>query len=398
MNQWDVCRSIMINVWGSLKSALKEQATYPTQPFNTPIKPVMRFKTFISLSVSLLLTLFCLAAPSWAIDVSPGDRVELQARNRLGVPLHETSSSSLVGRAPDGAIVDVLDTANDQRWVEIDFEGLQRWVTERYISRVIPKVIEDPIEDPDLEDPSPDPDEDPGEMPEQILPGLTGAELRSRLAQDYQVETSLGYNRARDYMYSQLDNDNGTVRGIYSDFAVTVNPNSSRPRSDAFNQGINAEHSWPQSKGATGVAKSDLHHLFPARANVNSRRGNLPFADINDEQTQRWILDDEELQEIPTINIDAYSESTRDAFEPRESVKGNIARAMFYFNTVYGNQAEPGFFDDQEDTLCEWAVADPVDGAEVERSHAIASQQGNENPFVLDPSLAQRVYCSSNSF
>ncbi|NEP54830.1 MAG: hypothetical protein F6K65_41020 [Moorea sp. SIO3C2] len=46
----------------------------------------MTFKTFIGVSISLFLSLFCLAAPSWAIDVSPGDRVELQARNRLGVP------------------------------------------------------------------------------------------------------------------------------------------------------------------------------------------------------------------------------------------------------------------------------------------------------------------------
>ena len=194
-------------------------------------------------------------------------------------------------------------------------------------------------------------------------------------------------------MYSQLDNDNGILRGIYSDFAVAVDPDSSLPRSEAFSQGINAEHAWPQSKGATDVARSDLHHLFPSRVSVNSRRGNLPFADIDDDQTQRWLLEDEELQEIPPSNIDAYSESTRDAFEPRESVKGNIARAMFYFNTVYSEQADQEFFERQQNTFCEWAVADPVDRAEVERSNAIASRQGNENPFVLDPSLAQRTYC-----
>ena len=230
---------------------------------------------------------------------------------------------------------------------------------------------------------------------EVIFPELSGETLRSRLARDYGVKKSLGYDKARDYMYSQLDNDDGVVRGIYSGFAVEVDPQSKRPRSEAFQngKGINAEHSWPQSKGAKGVAKSDLHHLLPSRAKVNSRRGNSPFAEIEDSQTDRWLIDELELSTIPTTNIDAYSEATNSSFEPREGVKGNIARALFYFYTVYKNQAEPGFFEEQQTTLCDWNVLDPVDAEEIERSHAIATQQGNDNPFVIDPTLANRLYC-----
>lgn len=230
---------------------------------------------------------------------------------------------------------------------------------------------------------------------EAIFPDLNGEALRSRLATDYQVKTSLGYDQARDYMYTQLDNDNGVVRGIYSDFTVAVNPNSSKPRSDAYQdgKGINAEHSWPQSKGATGVARSDLHHLFPSRVRVNSLRSSNPFAEINDSRTERWLIDDDELRSIPTMNIDAYSEWTGKAFEPKEAVKGDIARALFYFYTIYRDQAEPGFFEQQQSTLCDWNIADPVDNAEIERSRAIATQQENDNPFVIDPTLAKRLYC-----
>ena len=137
----------------------------------------------------------------------------------------------------------------------------------------------------------------------------------------------------------------------------------------------------------------DLHSLFPLRAKVNSCRSSLPFAEIDDRQTDWWILDDKELRSIPTANIDDYSEAAGNAFEPREAVKGNIARALFYFYTVYRNQAEQGFFQQQAETLCDWNLADPADAAERERSHAIATQQGNDNPFVLDPTLAQRLYC-----
>ena len=231
---------------------------------------------------------------------------------------------------------------------------------------------------------------------ETIFPDLSGEALRSSLAREYRVRSSLGYDSARDFMYSELDNDNGVVSGIYSGFTVQVNPNSSTPRSDAYQnrRGINAEHTWPQGRGATGVARSDIHHLFPSQVRVNNIRNSFPFAEIDDSRTERWLIENREENTIPSTNIDAYSESINGAFEPREVVKGNIARAMFYFYTIYRDQAEDGFFEGQQDTLCDWHLSDPVDAAEIQRSHGIASQQGNENPFVLDPSLANRLYCN----
>ena len=44
-------------------------------------------------------------------------------------------------------------------------------------------------------------------------------------------------------------------------------------------------------------------------------------------------------------------------------------------------------------TLCHWNSADPVDDAEIARSHLVANFQGNENPFVIDSTLAERTYC-----
>ncbi len=38
-------------------------------------------------------------------------------------------------------------------------------------------------------------------------------------------------------------------------------------------EGINAEHIWPQSQGAEGIARDDQHNLFPSYARVNSDRG-----------------------------------------------------------------------------------------------------------------------------
>ncbi|MEL6319411.1 MAG: endonuclease [Cyanobacteria bacterium J06626_14] len=230
-----------------------------------------------------------------------------------------------------------------------------------------------------------------------IFPDETGRSLRDRLAMDYAPKRSLGYGKGRDILYGQVDNDNGILEGIYTGYQVQLNP-TARPRMDAFAKGINAEHAWPQSKGAKGAAKSDLHHLFPSRIRVNGTRGNFPFADIPDNQTDRWFLGSDEIRDQPGADIDDYSEFDPGQFEPREIKKGDIARAMFYFYTMYedqANAADSGYFNRQRDTLCEWHQLDPADEKEIARSHAIAqTAQGNENPFVLDPTLVDRAYCS----
>ena len=84
-------------------------------------------------------------------------------------------------------------------------------------------------------------------------------------------------------MYLIIDSDDNLVSCIYSDFTVELIPNSD-PSTTMYLGGINCEHSWPQSMGAsTEPMKSDLHHLFPCKDNVNSSRSNNPYADIPDE-------------------------------------------------------------------------------------------------------------------
>jgi uncharacterized protein len=229
---------------------------------------------------------------------------------------------------------------------------------------------------------------------EPILKDLTGTALLQKLAQNYAPKASLGYRKARDLLYTTIDNQNGVLTDIYGGFAVNIDPNDRAPRTTAGSLKINAEHVWPQSRGAQENAKSDLHNLYPAVANTNGDRGNLPFADIPDPQTTSWYRNDVETATMPTANIDAYSESDKVSFEPRELKKGDIARAMFYFRTIYPTQADSTFFDKQRATLCKWHTADPVDPGEIARSRRIAqTDQGNENPFALDASLAKRTYC-----
>ena len=234
-------------------------------------------------------------------------------------------------------------------------------------------------------------------MAEQLFPDLSGADLQLKIAQEFTPEQTLGYRKGRDVLYTKIDNQDGVVTGIYTGYSANIDPLSDTPRNDATQQHINAEHIYPQSKGANGTAKSDLHSLFPSRDKVNSARSNNPFADINDALTRKWFRNDQELHTIPTEFIDEYSESlTNQLFEPREDKKGDVARAMFYFYTVYRFKADAidsDFFPLQQATLCQWNTTDPIDDAELARSHKVADFQGNENPFVIDSTLAERTYC-----
>ncbi len=228
-----------------------------------------------------------------------------------------------------------------------------------------------------------------------LFPGLTGNALRTSLRDRFSPDSTLGYDVARDTMYAIIDaTPDGFVRGVYSGFTVELAEGD--PSKVVFERGINAEHTWPQSMGAGDEpARSDLHNLFPARANVNSSRSNKPFAMIPDPDTNRWFFMDDSETNIPTTHIDAYSESSSVSFEPREVHQGNTARAALYFYTIYESVAERSFLTTrrQLDYLIAWNTIDDADTAEMIRTVRIAEYQGNINPFVIDPSLALRAFC-----
>ena len=228
---------------------------------------------------------------------------------------------------------------------------------------------------------------------DQIGPTLTKAELISYLQSNYSVTNPLGYNGARDVMYGSIDNKDGNIIGVYTGFTITANT-----RGDAFAKGINTEHTWPQGLfDSNEPMRGDIHHLFPTRVEANSARSNYKFDEITDSQTTTWFFENQTQSSIPTSNIDAYSEYlSGTSFEPREDHKGNVARAIFYFWTIYQNRSnvsdDASFFNGMKDVLLAWHDLDPVDAAEVARSLGAEQAQGNRNPFVHDTTLVRRAY------
>ena len=201
--------------------------------------------------------------------------------------------------------------------------------------------------------------------------------------------------------------------------------------------GTNREHIWCQSRGfkadsgAKGPAGTDLHHLRSGDAYVNqSVHNDNPYGyvdknnievDAKDEQT--WLSGN-----YLGKPKNPSPEDTGDlVFEPQDSNKGDIARAIFYMAACYNNldgnadisefnpnlaiadyiySTNDGAITSNETTpavmsklsdLLQWHKLDPVDEFEIYRNDLIFNNyQHNRNPFIDFPDWVEVVWGDSN--
>ena len=194
--------------------------------------------------------------------------------------------------------------------------------------------------------------------------------LEKELRRDHGAHTSITYDRARREIFTDIDNDGGVVEGVYTGETVRT---SMIPDPGSFN----TEHTWPQSRGAdTGDPESDLHHLFPVDATANKTRGNRRFGEVT--RGVDWSKGGSKA---------GQNSSGREVFEPRDSHKGDAARAMFYFAVVYQKDI-PAY---EESVLRQWHKSDPPDSEERLRNQAVEKVQNSRNRFVDYPSLVGKI-------
>jgi len=166
------------------------------------------------------------------------------------------------------------------------------------------------------------------------------------------------------------------VIGIYSGLSIPKDPQ------DFWNR----EHIWSKSHGNFGTeigAGSDAHNLRPENPSVNSLKGNLDF-DIGGNP----------VPGAPNCKYDS------DSWEPRNEVKGDVARTIFYMATRYaGDSGEPKLrivdyipsapnndsLYAKLSTLLKWNLDDPPDAFEINRNNVIYFYQHNRNPFIDHP-------------
>lgn len=112
--------------------------------------------------------------------------------------------------------------------------------------------------------------------------------------------------------------------------------------------------------------ESDLHNLVPAVGELNADRSNFRYGMIQGEKRRYGN----------SINFEV--DFKRRTAEPRDEVKGNIARTYFYFEDTYGMNISKK----DKKLFKVWNKLDPVDKWEIERNSRIKKIQGNENKFI----------------
>ena len=158
---------------------------------------------------------------------------------------------------------------------------------------------------------------------------LNNEPLRTWLKQNWYdgLHTDLGYNNAREQMYGSVDEVGGQIECVYTGFQQASG-------FVTFPDPINAEHLVPQSYyGSLSPMRSDIWSLRPSHGSPNSARSNSPYGEVDDAAAQ-WYGVDGQGNYISTgtipANPDDFSERSDGVWEPRESQKGDIARAVYY--------------------------------------------------------------------
>ncbi len=199
--------------------------------------------------------------------------------------------------------------------------------------------------------------------------GLTDNGLKNWLENLVDRHSSLGYEDAKEEMFSWVDNQGGRVQCVYTGEWVET---SGIP----VNEVMNTEHTWCQSWGADSEpARSDLHHLFPTMMVANSVRGNLDFGEVVE---PNWSVGG---------SLRGNDYWGHRVFEARDEHKGNAARAIFYFAIRYDYPIGARM----ELVLRDWHALDPPDEKELQRVDDIEVLQGNRNPFVDRVGFVDRI-------
>lgn len=211
---------------------------------------------------------------------------------------------------------------------------------------------------------------------------LTGDELLYGLRTLISTNTYSNYSGAKVFLFQDLDNDNGQVTCIYTGEVYNIDSNYSGQTSP------NTEHTYAQSwfSPATNVKKSDLHHLFVCTMNVNSSRGNLPFGNVASTASSNVYYSHTPLQ-----SYRGYDNWQLMVFQVNPEYRGDVARAILYFHTRYGDSLVQGGVN-MLDTLIAWHYSDPPNAADLTRNTEVQGFQTNRNPFVDHPEYVNRVW------
>ena len=246
------------------------------------------------------------------------------------------------------------------------------------------------------------------------------------------------------FKYTDIRSD-GLIWEIYSDCNFEYEKDRTSNTSQTGDcKGYNREHamcqSWFSEYDLQGVKMSsskknspgsDIFHIYPASYGMNSRRSNRPLGEVqtaahtsgNGTKYGTPITMKSVANSVAGAYVEGKMTQSTNVLEPADEYKGDIARSYFgtmvkwagewAFNkneygkvifdatidadTHYGPENNYGFTDYGLALMLSWHRQDPVSQKEVDRNNGIQKTQGNRNPFIDYPYLAEYIWGERSS-
>ncbi|MFF8814828.1 endonuclease I family protein [Streptomyces pactum] len=218
--------------------------------------------------------------------------------------------------------------------------------------------------------------------------GKSGTELKSALHTIIRSQTKLSYTQVWEALKvtDQDPANSANVIELYTGRSI------SKTRAGGNTGDWNREHVWAKSHGDFGTTTgpgTDVHHLRPEDVTVNSIRGNKDFDNGGS-----------------AVSGAAGNYTDADSFEPRDAVKGDVARMILYMAVRYeGNDGFPNLepndrvnngtqpYHGRLSVLKQWNQEDPPDAFEKQRNQLIYDRfQHNRNPFIDHPEWVEAIW------
>lgn len=238
------------------------------------------------------------------------------------------------------------------------------------------------------------------------MDGQKKESLKSAARECVESHLRLGYSDLPNYwiksdVYPELYDGLQRWWEMYSNNIYLIAENQTGKQAFSSNK-MQREHavpkSWWKKDGDVEYtpAYTDMWNLYPSDGTANQAKLNYPLGPV------KTASFDNGMTKVGTPE-DGFGGGCDHVFEPGDEYKGDFARAFFYMATVYNDLPWKYTYMFQQnewptlnqwavDMLLDWSRRDPVSRKEIDRNDAVEECQGNRNPYIDFPELAEYIW------
>lgn len=241
-----------------------------------------------------------------------------------------------------------------------------------------------------------------------MMDGMHREDLKAAAKECVAQHTALNYSDLPNYWalsdtYEERYDGDLRFWDMYSNEIYLIHSDETGKQAFSRNK-MQREHAVPKSWWKKGddveytPAYSDMWNLYPSDGSANQAKSNYPPGMVEKASF------DNSVSKVGSP-ASGYGGGSKSVFEPADEYKGDFARAFFYMATVYDDlpwkytymfrtESWPTIQPWAMEMLLDWARKDPVSRKETDRNDAVEQCQGNRNPYIDFPELAEYVWGS----